>query len=66
MKAVISAKGLDTRISGESHLKRKPMTEIGGRVSALHILENYSHCGLHDLEVCLGYRGYVIKTDFAK
>ena len=64
MKAVISAGGLDTRISGESHLKRKPMTEIGGRASLLHILENYSHCGLRDPEVCLGYRGYVIKARF--
>jgi NDP-sugar pyrophosphorylase family protein len=40
------------------------MAEIGGRASLLHILENYSDCGLHDLEVCLGYRGYVIKAHF--
>jgi hypothetical protein len=40
------------------------MTEIGGRASLLHILENYSHCGLHDPELCLAYRGYVIKAHF--
>lgn len=65
MKAVILAGGLGTRISEESHLRPKPMIEIGGRPILWHIMKMYSHHGINDFVVCLGYRGYVIKEYFA-
>lgn len=65
MKAVILAGGLGTRISEESHLKPKPMIEIGGKPILWHIMKCYSHYGITDFVVCLGYRGYVIKEYFA-
>ncbi len=65
MKAVILAGGLGTRISEESHLKPKPMIEIGGKPILWHIMKIYSHHGINDFVVCLGYRGYVIKEYFA-
>jgi len=65
MKAVILAGGLGTRISEESHLKPKPMIEIGGRPILWHIMKIYSHFGINDFVICLGYRGYVIKEYFA-
>ena len=65
MKAVILAGGLGTRISEESHLKPKPMIEIGGRPILWHIMKIYSHYGVDDFIICLGYRGYVIKEYFA-
>jgi glucose-1-phosphate cytidylyltransferase len=65
MKAVILAGGLGTRISEESHLKPKPMIEIGGRPILWHIMKIYSHWGINDFVICLGYRGYVIKEYFA-
>jgi glucose-1-phosphate cytidylyltransferase len=65
MKAVILAGGLGTRISEESHLKPKPMIEIGGRPILWHIMKIYSHYQVNDFVICLGYRGYVIKEYFA-
>jgi glucose-1-phosphate cytidylyltransferase len=65
MKAVILAGGLGTRISEESHLRPKPMIEIGGRPILWHIMKLYSHFGVRDFIVCLGYRGYMIKEYFA-
>ena len=65
MKAVILAGGLGTRISEESHLKPKPMIEIGGMPILWHIMKIYSHYGINDFVICLGYRGYVIKEYFA-
>jgi glucose-1-phosphate cytidylyltransferase len=65
MKAVILAGGLGTRISEESHLKPKPMVEIGGRPILWHIMKIYSHYGINDFVICLGYKGYVIKEYFA-
>ena len=65
MKAVILAGGLGTRISEESHLMPKPMIEIGGRPILWHIMKIYSHWGINDFVICLGYRGYVIKEYFA-
>jgi len=65
MKAVILAGGLGTRISEESHLKPKPMIEIGGRPILWHIMKIYSHYGINEFVICLGYRGYVIKEYFA-
>lgn len=65
MKAVILAGGLGTRISEETHLKPKPMVEIGGKPILWHIMKLYSAHGINDFIVCCGYKGYVIKEYFA-
>jgi glucose-1-phosphate cytidylyltransferase len=65
MKAVILAGGLGTRISEETHLKPKPMIEIGGRPILWHIMKIYSAHGVYDFIICCGYKGYVIKEYFA-
>ena len=65
MKAVILAGGLGTRISEESHLKPKPMIEIGGKPILWHIMKVYSYYGINDFIICTGYKGYVIKEYFA-
>lgn len=65
MKAVILAGGLGTRISEESHLKPKPMIEIGGKPILWHIMKLYSVHGIQDFVICLGYKGYAIKDFFA-
>lgn len=65
MKAVILAGGLGTRISEESHLRPKPMIEIGGRPILWHIMKIYAHHGIDDFVICCGYRGYMIKEYFA-
>lgn len=65
MKAVILAGGLGTRISEETHLKPKPMIEIGGKPILWHILKMYSAHGVNEFVICCGYKGYVIKEYFA-
>ncbi len=65
MKAVILAGGRGTRISEESHLRPKPMIEIGGRPILWHIMNLYSHHGINDFIIALGYRGHMIKEYFA-
>ena len=65
MKAVILAGGLGTRLSEETHLKPKPMVEIGSKPILWHILKIYSHYGINDFIICCGYKGYVIKEYFA-
>lgn len=65
MKAIILAGGLGTRISEETHLKPKPMIEIGGKPILWHILKSYSYYGINDFVICCGYKGYVIKEYFA-
>lgn len=65
MKVVLLAGGLGTRLSEESHLKPKPMIEIGGRPILWHIMKIYSKYGLNDFIVCCGYKSYVIKEYFA-
>lgn len=65
MKVVLLAGGLGTRISEESHLRPKPMIEIGGKPILWHIMKIYSQYGLNDFIVCCGYKGYVIKEYFA-
>jgi len=65
MKAVILAGGMGTRISEESHLKPKPMVEIGGKPILWHIMKMYSTHGVNDFIICCGYKGYVIKEYFA-
>jgi glucose-1-phosphate cytidylyltransferase len=65
VKAVILAGGLGTRISEETHLRPKPMIEIGGRPILWHILKMYSAHGVNDFVICCGYKGYLIKEYFA-
>ncbi|MBF6617642.1 MAG: glucose-1-phosphate cytidylyltransferase [Candidimonas sp.] len=65
MKAVILAGGLGTRISEESHLRPKPMIEIGGKPILWHIMKMYSYHGIDDFVICLGYKGYMIKEYFS-
>jgi glucose-1-phosphate cytidylyltransferase len=65
MKAVILAGGRGSRISEESHLRPKPMIEIGGRPILWHIMKIYAAHGISDFVICLGYRGYMIKEFFA-
>jgi glucose-1-phosphate cytidylyltransferase len=65
MKAVILAGGLGTRISEETHLKPKPMIEIGGMPILWHVLKVYAAHGITDFIICAGYKGYVIKEYFA-
>jgi glucose-1-phosphate cytidylyltransferase len=65
MKAVILAGGLGTRISEETHLKPKPMIEIGGKPVLWHIMKGYLAHGVDEFIICCGYRGYVIKEYFA-
>ena len=65
MKAVILAGGMGTRISEESHLRPKPMIEIGGMPILWHIMKVYSAGGVNDFVICCGYLGYVIKSYFA-
>lgn len=65
MKVVILAGGLGTRISEETHLKPKPMIEIGGRPILWHIMKMYSQHGINEFVICCGYMGYVIKEYFA-
>ena len=65
MKAVILAGGYGTRLSEETALKPKPMVEIGDRPILWHIMKTYSHHGINDFIICLGYKGYVIKEYFA-
>lgn len=65
MKAVILAGGLGTRISEETHLKPKPMIEIGGKPILWHIMKLYSAHGVNDFVICCGYKGYLIKEYFA-
>ena len=65
MKAVILAGGLGTRISEESHLRPKPMIEIGGKPILWHIMKMYAAHGVSEFVICLGYKGYVIKEYFA-
>ncbi|MEV2868291.1 glucose-1-phosphate cytidylyltransferase [Paenibacillus larvae] len=65
MKVVILAGGFGTRISEESHLKPKPMIEIGDKPILWHIMKIYSYYGYHDFIICLGYKSYLIKEYFA-
>lgn len=65
MKAVLLAGGLGTRISEETHLKPKPMIEVGGKPILWHIMKLYSAYGVNDFVICCGYKGYIIKEYFA-
>ncbi|MCR8635033.1 glucose-1-phosphate cytidylyltransferase [Paenibacillus radicis (ex Xue et al. 2023)] len=65
MKAVILAGGIGTRLSEETTMRPKPMAEIGGNPILWHIMKIYSHYGINEFIICLGYKGYVIKEYFA-
>ena len=65
MKVVILAGGLGTRISEESHLRPKPMIEIGGKPILWHIMKDYSHYGFNEFIICAGYKQHIIKEYFA-
>lgn len=65
MKAVILAGGMGTRISEETHLRPKPMVEIGGKPVLWHIMKIYSSHGINDFIICCGYKGYLIKEYFS-
>jgi len=65
LKAVILAGGLGTRISEETHLRPKPMIEIGAKPILWHIMKMYSAHGINEFIICCGYKGYVIKEYFA-
>lgn len=64
MKVVIFAGGMGTRISEESHLKPKPMIEIGGKPIMWHIMKQYAAYGHNEFVICLGYKGHVIREYF--
>ena len=65
MKAVILAGGLGTRLAEETHIRPKPMVEIGGKPILWHILKIYSSFGINEFIICLGYKGYLIKEFFS-
>lgn len=65
MKAVILAGGLGTRFAEETGVRPKPMIEIGGKPILWHIMKIYSHWGINEFIICLGYKGYIIKEYFA-
>ena len=65
MIAVILAGGLGTRLAEETHIRPKPMVEIGGRPILWHIMKLYSYHGINEFIVCCGYKGYLIKEYFA-
>ena len=66
MKVVILAGGFGTRISEESHLKPKPMIEIGGKPILWHVMKEYDHYGFNEFIICAGYKQHVIKEWFAE
>ena len=65
MKAVILAGGLGTRLAEETHLRPKPMVDVGGKPILWHILKTYSQYGINEFIICCGYKGYLIKEYFA-
>ena len=61
MKAIILAGGYGTRLSEETHLKPKPMVEIGGKPILWHIMKIYSHYGINEFVICCGYKAELIR-----
>ena len=64
MKAVILAGGLGTRLSEETHLRPKPMVEIGGHPILWHVMKIYAAHGINEFIICAGYKGHMIKEYF--
>jgi glucose-1-phosphate cytidylyltransferase len=65
MKAVILAGGFGTRLKEVTEVKPKPLVDVGGRPILWHIMKIYSHFGINDFIICLGYKGYMIKEYFS-
>lgn len=65
MKLVILAGGRGTRLTEETLIKPKPLVDIGNKPIIWHIMKIYSHYGINDFIICLGYKGYLIKEYFA-
>src|SRR4026209_1033756 len=65
MKVVILAGGMGTRLAEETHLRPKPMIEIGGKPILWHIMKIYATHGINEFIICCGYKGHVIKEYFA-
>ena len=65
MKLVILAGGRGSRLTEETLLRPKPLVEIGNKPIIWHIMKIYSHFGIKDFIICLGYKGYLIKEYFA-
>ena len=65
MKVVILAGGLGTRISEESHLKPKPMIEIGGQPILWHVMKCFQKYGYNEFIICAGYKQQIIKEYFS-
>jgi glucose-1-phosphate cytidylyltransferase len=65
VKAVILAGGLGTRLREETEVRPKPLVDVGGKPILWHIMKIYSHFGVNDFVICLGYKGYLIKEYFA-
>jgi len=65
MKVIILAGGLGSRLAEETHLRPKPMIEVGGRPILWHIMKLYSTYGLTEFIICCGYKGYMIKEYFS-
>jgi glucose-1-phosphate cytidylyltransferase len=65
MKAVLLAGGLGTRLAEETHLRPKPMVEVGGKPLLWHIMKCYAAHGVREFIICCGYKGYMIKEYFA-
>ena len=65
MKVVLLAGGYGTRLGEETHLKPKPMVEVGDKPILWHIMKTYSYYGFNDFVICLGYKGYYIKEYFS-
>lgn len=64
MKVVLLAGGYGTRIAEETHIKPKPMIEIGGKPIIWHIMKEYSHFEFNDFIICAGYKQHIIKEWF--
>src|SRR5512140_2740518 len=65
MKAVILAGGIGSRLMDETVVRPKPMVEIGGKPVLWHIMKIFSHYGINEFVICLGYKGYLVKEYFA-
>jgi len=64
MKVVILAGGMGTRLSEETHLRPKPMVEVGGKPILWHIMNIYACQGIEEFIIAVGYKGEAIKEYF--
>ncbi len=64
MKVIILAGGYGTRLGSITGEIPKPMVKIGDKPILWHIMKIYSHYGIKDFVICLGYKQDVIKNYF--